>query len=874
MTANISPYVVYRRCRLPLAELAGQRFDLTWATIDELDALLSQADACAAELSEVLGAWVPLADEPVRAELVRLRRDIYNQRADRAAPRITALEPHLEASTRAALKTWRELAERAAELTERAESLLEQEKGAARAGFRRLFEHDAMAKSIQLSGHQLYQSLHGYVTGTHTSVKPSKLRTLESSLVNFAYRAAMKPSPFGRFTEVGAFPPGAAGTGTGDSAPRSDSVLNRFLLTWLVGRLARDPDGLDLGLLLLNSSVEVEASAIRFVGIKAGGHVGAEAVVRIKRDRTVDRVLELLAGGAAPVPAVLAGLTELTGDEAAGRKLVQALIRAGLLAFRFGVDEQEPEYSRKLAEFIGVGTGGLVPLLAREFDVLRKLETEFPVASVTERGALMSGAEQAVANIAEACGVGAPPEVIVRAPLYEDVWTRALPASWSQETARANLPALDSMRRFASLLDSGQVKRIGLYAFAAEQFGDRETVPFLEFFDRFTQLPEPEQAAVFAGRDSAIATAFTRQRTEAMHAIDAGMVERDGGLHLDPGVVNDACAGVRDRLDAESVTFRVQFAGDDPTLVVNGVLTGYGVYFSRFSRFIEESGVDGWTLRSALRAHLRDVFPGQVDVNAVLGFNFNLHPPLTDRVLDYPGSWPMDADQRRYGLGALQLRIDHARRRLVLWDPDADEPLDVMPMNFLIPVGAPRLYQVLDALSPTTWYSWQPLRDIRYEPDPTVYPGSSPRLTVGDMVVDRQSWTVQAKDIPMVAELSKDSYPALRGFDRWRREQGLPRHAFVVCQTLDEYNVLSGRSSRLSWDWSEFTHLHKASVHKPMYVDFRNPYLVRSFAKSALSRPGVHVSIRECLPAVGEYDGGAGPAAAEEFFVELNNNAR
>jgi hypothetical protein len=53
-----------------------------------------------------------------------------------------------------------------------------------------------------------------------------------------------------------------------------------------------------------------------------------------------------------------------------------------------------------------------------------------------------------------------------------------------------------------------------------------------------------------------------------------------------------------------------------------------------------------------------------------------------------------------------------------------------------------------------------------------------------------------------------------------------------------------------------------------MYVDFRNPYLVRSFAKFALSRDDVYVSIRECMPATDEY-GGSGPAAAEEFFVEL-----
>ncbi|MEU3502246.1 hypothetical protein ABZ726_16275, partial [Streptomyces hundungensis] len=82
----------------------------------------------------------------------------------------------------------------------------------------------------------------------------------------------------------------------------------------------------------------------------------------------------------------------------------------------------------------------------------------------------------------------------------------------------------------------------------------------------------------------------------------------------------------------------------------------------------------------------------------------------------------------------------------------------------------------------------------------------------------------------------------------------------------------SGRTRGLPRNWSDFEHLHRASVHKPMYVDFRNPYLVRSFAKSALSRDDVFVSIRECMPATEEYDGDRGPTAAEEFFVELYRN--
>ncbi|MET8243293.1 lantibiotic dehydratase [Streptomyces sp. NPDC005202] len=877
MNVKISPYVVYRRGRLPVAELGDLQFERTWAKIDELHELRAESEHCAGKLSDLLAGLVPGADESVRAEIVQLRRDIYNQRADRALRRIETLQPHLDGGTLSQVKTWYELVQRARSCESESRSSFEAEKESARAGFRRLFHHDAMAKSIQLSGDQLYQSLLRYVSGESASAKPSKVRTWESSLVNFAYRAALKPSPFGRFTEVGAFPPDIAGAGgpTGGSDTHSETTLNRVLLNWLVGGLQRVPGGLDLGILLLNSSLRSDATSIQFIGIRsdgrAGGYGGSEAVVRIKRDATVDRVLAVLADGSAPVPAVLQGLTGLTGDDAVSRKILNALLRTGLLSFRPGIDEQDPAYAQQLAEFIGSGTTEATSVLAGHLATLRELETRFPDASVPERQSLLLAGDRAISAISEVCAVGPPPEAIVRSPVYEDAWTQAPPATWSLDSVSENIPALESMWRFSSMLDYGQVKRLGLYSFAVAHFGERETLPFLEFFDRFTRLSEAEQDSVLAGRGSALAEAFATQRAQALREIGEQIVEEDGVLRLEPGAVADACAAVTDCVDPESITFRIQFARStpSPTIVVNGVLTGYGVYFSRFSKFIEGSGVDGWTLRSTLREHLRRAFPQQVDLNAVLGFNFNLHPPLTDKVLNYPGSWPAAGEQKAYGLGDLHIRVDHANRTLALWDPEAEEALDLMPMNFLIPVGVPVLYQLLEALSPTTRYPWHPLNDIRDALDPSSYPNSSPRLVVGDVVVDRQSWTVPAKDMPMLSEVSKDSYQALIEFDEWRRNRGLPRHAFVLCQTLAEYNALAGRTKGLPRNWSDFEHLHKASVHKPMYVDFRNPYLVRSFAKSALSRDDIYVSIRECLPAVDEYDEGTGPAAAEEFFVEL-----
>jgi hypothetical protein len=857
-----------------VAELEDLRFDGFWARIEECSLLRTECEQRAGEVSDRLAGFVPHVDEPVRAELVRLRRDVYNQRADSAARRIDVVEPHLDSDTLAVVREWLDLAQRVGRCEAESRSLFDDRMQLARASFGRLFEHDSMARSIQLSGDQLYESLSRYAFGATGSVKPSRLRVLESSLVNFAYRAALKPSPFGRFTEVGAFPPDLPEADHSASDPRtySTTTLNRVLVNWLAAGVRRVDGGIDLGQVLLNSSLRVDEETTQFIGLvpAATGHGVSEGVVRLKRDKVVDRLLAVMAAGSASVPEVLRALNELTGDDEVSRKILRMLVRTELLYVSPGVDEQDTGYSEKLAGILSAGTTQPVSVLSGHLDTLRQLETTFSDAPAEKRRPLLRAADQAITDIAAACEMDLPPEEISRAPVYEDLWTPDRPATWSQDSLTASVPALESLWRLSSLLDYGHTKRLGLYAFATATFGDRETVPFLTFFDKLIQLSEAEQDAVFWGHTSAAAETFLAQRTQALRDIGEQFVPEDGVVRLTPEALKDACAGVEDCVDPDSITFRVQFAGGTPSpdLVVNGVLTGYGVYFSRFAAFIEGSSVEDWTLRSAIREHLRNAFPGQADLNMVAGLNFNLHPPLTDRVLNYPGTWPTATDLKAYSLDKLMIRIDHANRWLLLWDPELDEAVRLTPMNFLLPIVVPILYQLLEVLSPTIRYNWNPMDAIGRAMGHGGYPGSSPRLTVGDVIASRRSWTVPARDIPELSELSKDSYPALLRFDKWRRERGLPQHAFVVTQRLDEYKLLTGQVEKVPRDWSHFKHLKKASVHKPMYVDFRNPYLMRSFAKSALTRDDVYVSIRECIPATNEY-GGSGPAAAEEFFVEL-----
>ncbi|MFI9203502.1 lantibiotic dehydratase [Streptomyces sp. NPDC053048] len=879
---SVSPYVVYRRSRLPLGELEGMSFATAWSRIDELHALREEIGKRAAGLSDRLGEAVPTLDDGVRADLIRLRRDVHNLRHDRVAARLEPLRPHLDPEVLAEVESWCALGERAEQCEREAEQALESEKSRATEGFRALFEHDAMARSIQLSGDQLYRGLRDFVTGDGGALKPSKARVRESSLVNFAYRAALKPSPFGRFTEIGAFPPGdpeaaAPGRDHGpDASDESVTVLNRLLVNWVLAALPRIPGGLETGHLVLNSTLRAGAEAIEFVGVAPGsredGQIASETVLRMRREALFDALLAAMPEGSAPAAPVLGALTAVTGNDELSRKVVHGLIRAGVLFFRPRIDDHDPDYSSKLDETLAAGGTPETAALRGHFAELRRLESDFAGATAEGRQRLLDSAYQAISSIAELCKVSPPPADVLKSPVFEDTPASTAPQAWSLPTVERSIPALTGLWRLASMLDNGQVKRLGLYAFATRVLGDRRTMPFLEFFKAFSSLTDLEQLDVLMGRGVEAAETYRSQRADALRTIRERLVPGDGTVHLDPADIERACEGVDDLRDTESVTFRAQFArdvlpGQERTLIVNGLLTGYGVYFSRFGSFI--GGTDDWSLRAAQREHLARRFPGQVDLNSVLGFNFNLHPSVTPKVVNYPGAVSLGADRTVYGPARLEVRADHATSSLRLHDPQAREDLDLVPMNFLTPVGVPLLYRLLEALSPSNRYNWKPLDDIRDAGGPVEYTGTAPRLVVGDVVADRRSWTVAAADIPMLQDLSRDSYDALVAFDAWRLSRGLPRHAFVLCQTAEERDIMAGRGRKVTRKWADYAHLRRASVHKPMYVDFRNPYLVRSWAKSALSRGDVLVSIRECLPSVDDYGPQTGWTAAEEFFVEL-----
>lgn len=871
---ELSPYVVFRRSRLTPADLSPISFMDSWARLDALRRQRREFEQTTRNMTSHLERLVGGLSPKDRTPLLVLRRDIHNGRERSVRRSMGSIATALDEDTRSAIESWLQASDALSREEENVETQFGQAMDDARGRLKSLFLHDAVERSVQLSGQQLYGDLTRFLTEETSGMKASKRRARETSLVNFLYRAAFKPSPFGRFAEVGAFDPD-----TEQDPPRfiettntrSVTTVNRLLVNWLLAALPLVEGGLEAGYLVLNSTIRESRGVVEYIGVPPGrwqaGRLPREEVIRFQPDAATGRLLTLLAHGPRRGDELLQSLSSLTGDESKSRDLLKGLVRLGIIFYRPNVDDHDPAYTGRVLEMLPKDGLPVLSAIARSLGDIVRLEKEFGPASAPERARLLTGAEEAVEQIARAAKVAPPPSDVLKSLVYEDTPAAQPPQNWNRTAVEESRTALDSLWTLACALDSGQIRRLGLYSYAKTVMGDHTTMSFLDFFAHFSAMSDSEQTQVLSGNHSDVAKNFVRQRALAMQQIRDGVEVHAEEIRIAPRLVQEALGHLDDLLLTDSVTFRMQFSRVNRSHVpiLNGVLTGYGVYVSRFSTFTRPVG--DWTLASAQRSHLSKRFPKQVDLNAVLGFNFNLHPPATESVIEYPGAVSRASGQRVLRPAELHVFLDEARKRLLLWDAVRDEPVDLVPMNFMTPYGVPLLYRLLEHMSPSNRYYWNPYQDIM---GTTQGSSSSPRLVVGRVVADRRSWSFHAAEIPHLSSLARGDASALDSFDQWRIDNDVPQEVFVLCQTAEEADVLAGRGGHGSRNWSDFAHMRRASVHKPMYVDLRNPLLLQSMAKSALSRPGILVTLRECLPGADDYASQDADIAAEEYFVEFN----
>ncbi|MFD4024264.1 lantibiotic dehydratase [Streptomyces sp. NPDC058576] len=831
-----------------------------WAddVLDTTEQLALLAGKAADHLHGLIGGS---DDEPLRRALLKLRRDVFNNRLpDPSATEVTLARVRvLDPGAARALADWLAGRRALAGKREAGAGLLADETGRSRAELARLAGHERLRKGLLLASPTLDAQLDAYrEKASRPGARPDrKQRKIERSLLSYVYRTACKTSPFSTFTGVA---PGVFGGFDGlrvraGEEWRTQVRLNVVALGRLADAVLADPvRRADLPLAPA-SGWGRDDDRVRYVRrwVTAGDDDTAvtfdavkDRLFFLRRSGTLERLLGLFEERGAIRYGELAAWLEQ--DRGAPREECEqylgALLDVGMVqvpCLRTEVHDTDP-----LRAFQGALRGLGRPWADRLADRLEEPAAHaarFADAAPDERRALLEAVRAGLRAVQEE-ELGAERAKVPQTLLYEDAAAgpRAEldPDAW-RELAAGPLAAVE---RVLPAFDLTLPQRITFQGFFLARYGRGGRCDDLlklvhdfheDFFDQYmtftasrtpydadgTYVPEvnwlglPRLRALDAARRT-----FTARMTALWQAAEPEAAE----VRLDDAFL-DAVAGELDLpvTDFAPMSHHVQIAErpGDPLVVLNRSYGGVSFPFSRFTQLFDGLG-------ERLLAETDAMVPEGAVLAEVTGgpvtSNLNLHGRLTPYEIVCPGERGTLEAEFRIDLDDLYLVHDPDGDRLALRSVRLDREVIPVYLGYLVPLALPELPRTLLLLSPT---SMAPLNVWAGVPEGEARGGVTgrPRVRHGSLVLSRRSWSAPAAVLP----LHRPGAPEDGWFLDWhafRRTHGLPDRVFATVSD---------------------TGARGATGAKPQYLDFDSPLSLAAF-EALVKSPEARVVFREMLP--------------------------
>lgn len=865
--SEFSPYILFRRGTQSFIQLENFNAQPVWDLIEEFQHRLLVQQKVADDLGNKLFKVIPtLDDRNDRGEVISFRRRIHKLTTFNGVSDL----PKSVASLSYIVKTFEEylsISNKQTHLKQQISDEIQSWSTVSENSMKRLLQNSDLLSGIQLSGKYLFNNVKSLTSSTgHTRKKRKKI---ESHLLSYAYRSALKPSPFGTFTEVGATRFYNSDYSIENKEIRCSIVrVSRLLVKWIEAGFFNLNDYSDVLRVRLNNTVTRTNNNFLFVSnLDEEKRVAlpGQQVRALQAGEITSLIYQYLKHHLfPPVSSLIKQIQQHTTlNHKRISQLIKILNEIGFIYIDSCISDQESDQLGEILVRLSATDDQEIRSVANDIKILRDAENIFSKADIETRKTLLESMDTAICSIARKTRQSLPSEEELKAPLFEDLVTNGNPKSWDANLLVSAQNDLETIIRIASVLDASVPRRLDLYSFFLEKYsGTSNRVHLLELFQAYYSSGRLEENPILKLGRGTNGNLLVEKRSEATDLVELIAKKADTGF------IRSESKRLTDSLPvATSTTINLQISptGEDkPELVLNGLNTGHGVFFSRFAGVIPQKN-DGWSLSDAVHRYINKKNNIQCDLTAVLGLNFNIHPCLAPYEIEYPGSI---SQRSSLSLANIDVIPDYKTKFLTMINQFTNKPISFIPMNFLIPIGAPPLYQFLQLFSPSINFNFNLWNELYDAGKSVPFLGYRPRIQLNNIILERASWRFKAKDIPEINGLLQTNWEDLIAFDKWRNENGIPRHSFFLVQTEQDRKVLAGKVQLPMNDFSYFDHLRHASVHKPHYLDSQNPYLLRIFAQTVSSCPDAIVTFTECLPKTSIYSKNF--QSAEEFFVEYN----
>lgn len=406
---HLFPYV--------LGRVSGGAFDafealnLTEAsrTAAEMYRCRAALEAAKEKLCQALYETIPsVPDADVRAQLIQLKRDVYNARCV-TPERLDLLLPHMASPVQDLLQQYGAVCRDRARLQHEGTTTYEREVAASRQRLRQLVRHEVLQKGLLLSSRSLLEAIPDYVRKGESRLGRRTLKT-EQGLVKYLSRIYAKTSPYSTFTALGILPVGSP-TDPADAGPEQACIfnteapepltvvshirLNNHLFKYIRALVTHYPAIYRRLRLRPNPTMIRENGCYLFL---TNSH-NVESFQRIQADPVIDLFLTLaeeVAGGIVYQDLVRTLIKEHAIDAAEDEleAYINQLLTYGLLEFNVGVSGMDPDWDATFgATFAPLAEA--VPLVGAVLTMLKELRKQarqYGQAPTPERSRILDAA--------------------------------------------------------------------------------------------------------------------------------------------------------------------------------------------------------------------------------------------------------------------------------------------------------------------------------------------------------------------------------------------------------------------------------------------------------------------------------------------------
>ena len=831
--------------------------------LEGIEALRQTLDSAREQGVEQIYRQLPEVEPEERRFLLTLKRDCHNRRSI-AAHRRHRLWPSAVARTGDGLERIVEIEGDLARREDAFRTLYSQLQARERRALHELATGPWLRRGLALASPDLMEGLSRHQGQPRDG---RRARRLETSLLRYLSRAALKTSPYSTLTPVALADLGPAG---GEGAiryvpgPRRDRSLvrvKRYLLDQICRLLLRHPPVQETLRVGLNPSLELlETGEYRFLrppnlqrseGDGAEGRLekakAAQVTVRLGGD-LVPFLCRRLANSELPFRSLIeAAAAHFGGAEPASSPLLarglQQLLDLGLLEIRLPWPSYEPSLEACLLEFLeslpAAIPAAIPPAMTAALRELVALEAGFagaadPVRTVRRIDDLVIALYEEAYRTLEPEGK-LPLVRTENRNYYEDVFLAPLAPDRPclLELGRSSLlralDAGDLVWRLSYLFEPRHEALFALEDHLATHHAEEARVPVAELFAETRRLWASYRRHVDEGRPGAFdphgspgIAELVALRSRVEERLAEPFPVEDEVERLPVELLRSLLSTVPRRfLPAVGPCLFLQPCDSQgETWVANGRFEGTGRMSCRFNVALDPASrelyVDHYAARSVLKQDGERV--ELVDMLFTKANTVNIHWPQTRRVLLMPGE-AVDLPAERV-LRFTDLYVERRAGlplRLVTAAGERIVPCFLSPLDFFF---VPTVLRFLDL------FGVHPERTLPLTERPQEGEGCRVyrRRKVDNLVLRRRRWTVLPEALPTVAS----GAAGFAELHRWRLRLGLPAELYFLG------GEPAGAGGSL----------------KPQYVDFQSPSFIDLLAlgiESSLAA-GQPLTLIEALP--------------------------